>query len=84
MKKLLLACLLISFSGLANTPLTIRYSADGHPYPAELLALILSKSAIAQADLKNRRIIELMNPLLPHSAPIYQPQFWLDKSSLTK
>lgn len=52
MKKLLLACLLISFSGLANTPLTIRYSADGHPYPAELLALILSKSAITMVPNK--------------------------------
>ena len=46
MKKLLLACLLISFSGLASTSLTVRYSAGGHAYPAELLALILSKSNI--------------------------------------
>ena len=46
MKKLLLACLLISFSGLASTSLTVRYSAGGHAYPAELLTLILSKSAI--------------------------------------
>ena len=41
-------------------------------------------AVIAQADLKNRRIIELTNPLLPRSAPIHQPQFWLDKNSLTK
>ncbi|BDF94739.1 hypothetical protein KAN5_15770 [Pseudoalteromonas sp. KAN5] len=41
-------------------------------------------ATIAQADLKNRRIIELTNPLLPRSAPIHQAQFWLDKNSLTK
>ncbi|NMR25280.1 transporter substrate-binding domain-containing protein [Pseudoalteromonas sp. NEC-BIFX-2020_015] len=39
---------------------------------------------IELADLKNRRIIELVNPLLPLSAPIHQPHFWLDKKALTK
>jgi hypothetical protein len=41
-------------------------------------------AAIAQANLKNRRIIELINPLLPRSAPIQQQQFWLDKKTLTQ
>ena len=41
-------------------------------------------AAIAQANLKNRRIIELINPLLPRSAPIQQQQFWLDKKALTQ
>ncbi|MFY8325922.1 hypothetical protein [Pseudoalteromonas sp. ZZD1] len=40
--------------------------------------------AIAQANLKNRRIIELKNPLLPLSAPLNSEHYWLDVKELNQ
>lgn len=39
-------------------------------------------TVIKQANLHNRRIIELKNPLLPLSAPINDAHYWLDKNKL--
>lgn len=39
---------------------------------------------IAKAKLKNRRIIEISNPLLPLSAPLHNQKYWLSKQQLTK
>lgn len=39
---------------------------------------------IAKANLSKRRIIEISNPLLPFSAPINNPKYWLTKQQLSK
>jgi len=40
--------------------------------------------AIAQANLKHRRIIELKNQLLPLSAPLNSEHYWLDKKAVNQ
>ncbi len=40
--------------------------------------------AINHANLTNRRVIELQNPLLPLSAPLNTAHYWLDKKALNQ
>lgn len=39
---------------------------------------------IERANLQNRRIINITNPLLPPSAPIHNPKYWLTEKQLTQ
>lgn len=40
------------------------------------------KSALAQAKIKQRRVINLTNPLLPSQTPVSRKELWLDINSL--